>query len=221
MKVYAKKIDTRSRKAMTEYLSKHFRYNTMNSWSQSTSYANNVKVYNLGLTGEPEDKLYQMLELSEFYERLNILLEEFARKHNYLWQVGFNGRRGGYIVLYQGYVKPSQYKSYCTSCGQRNYKSVSETGQSRCGRCGDDARVDYIKPPLEIGTYPGKSTDMYEDFEDWEMYQLRERVRLVCEFDELCDAILATVVDLVDNYEIDEEVVMRPHTVKFLREVAS
>lgn len=125
------------------------------------------------------------------------------------------------IVLYQGYVKPSQYKSYCTSCGQRNYKSVSETGQSRCGRCGDDARVDYIKPPLEIGTYPGKSTDMYEDFEDWEMYQLRERVRLVCEFDELCDAILATVVDLVDNYEIDEEVVMRPHTVKFLREVAS
>lgn len=36
-----------------------------------------------------------------------------------------------------------------------------------------------------------------------------------------CKAILATVVDLVDNYEIDEEVVMRPHTVKFLREVAS
>ena len=62
---------------------------------------------------------------------------------------------------------------------------------------------------------------MGEDFEDWEMYQLRERVKLVREFDKLCDDILKTVVDLIENYEVEEQIVMKPHTVKVLREVAS
>ena len=62
---------------------------------------------------------------------------------------------------------------------------------------------------------------MGEDFEDWELYQLRQRVKLVQEFDELCDNILKTVVDLLENFEVEEQVVMKPHTVKVLREVAS
>ncbi len=221
MKVYSKNVDLRSRKAMTDFLLKHFRYPTMNSWNCSTSYANNVKVHNLGLTGEQEDKLYEMLELPEFFERIGELFDDFSASHSNLWQVGFNGKSGGYIVLYQGYAKPSQYKSFCTDCGQRNYKSISETGNAKCGRCGSDARVDYEIPPMEIGCYPGRSTDMGEDFEDWEMYALRERVKLICRFDKLCDDVLALVVNLIDNYVVDEEIVMRPHTVKFLREVAS
>ena len=62
---------------------------------------------------------------------------------------------------------------------------------------------------------------MGEDFEDWELYQLRQRVKLVQEFDELCDNILKTVVDLLENFEVEEQIVMKPHTVKVLREVAS
>lgn len=85
----------------------------------------------------------------------------------------------------------------------------------------NDARVNYITPPREIGCYPGRSTDMGEDFEDWEMYQLREKVKLVREFDKLCDDILKTVIDLIENYEVEEQIVMKPHTVKVLREVAS
>ena len=54
-----------------------------------------------------------------------------------------------------------------------------------------------------------------------ELYQLRQRVKLVQEFDELCDNILKTVVDLLENFEVEEQVVMKPHTVKVLREVAS
>ena len=53
------------------------------------------------------------------------------------------------------------------------------------------------------------------------MYQLRERVKLVREFDKLCDDILKTVIDLIENYEVEEQIVMQPHTVKVLREVAS
>lgn len=221
MKQFSKEVDMRSRRAMTEFLAKHFRYNTMNSWNQSTSYANNIKVYNLGLCKEQEEKLYAMLDTAEFYTFINKMLYDFSAEHNHLWQVGFNGRSSGYLVLYQGYSKPSGYKSYCIECGQRNYKSVEETGNNRCGRCGADTRVNYTTPPREIGCYPGRSTDMGEDFEDWEMYQLRERVKLVREFDKLCDDILKTVVDLIENYEVEEQIVMKPHTVKVLREVAS
>ena len=221
MKQFSKEVDLRSRRAMTEFLAKHFRYNTMNSWDQSTSYANNIKVYNLGLNKEQEEKLYAMLDTAEFYTYINEMLYDFSVEHNHLWQVGFNGRSSGSLVLYQGYSKPSGYKSYCTECGQRNYKSVDETGNNRCGRCGADARVNYTTPPREIGCYPGRSTDMGEDFEDWEMYQLKERVKLVREFDKLCDDILKTVIDLIENYEVEEQIVMKPHTVKVLREVAS
>lgn len=221
MKQFSKEVDMRSRRAMTEFLAKHFRYNTMNSWNQSTSYANNIKVYNLGLSKEQEEKLYAMLDTAEFYTYINEMLYDFSAEHNHLWQVGFNGRSSGYLVLYQGYSKPYGYKSYCSECGQRNYKSVEETGNNRCGHCGATARVNFITVPKEIGCYPGRSTDMGEDFKDWEMYQLRERVKLVREFDKLCDDILKTVVDLIENYEVEEQIVMKPHTVKVLREVAS
>ena len=175
----------------------------MNSWNQSTSYAHNVKAYNLGLSSEDIDQLYCLLDCSEFYERLSFYFNRFAREHNFLWQAGFNGRSGGYIVLYQGYSKPSQYKSYCTACGQRNCKTVEETGNYRCGYCGRDTRVDYSSSPLEIGIYPGKSTDMYEDFEGWELYELKLRVKLVQDFDRLYDDILAEVCHILKHYEVD------------------
>lgn len=71
MKTFSKKVDLRSRNDMIGFLCSHFRYNTMNSWNCSTSYANNVKIYNLGLSKDDEDKLYELVEMSEFYDRLD------------------------------------------------------------------------------------------------------------------------------------------------------
>ena len=220
MKQYYKQIDLRNRGAMTSFLADHFRYPTMNSWNNSTSYANNMKVYKLGLPADQEEKLYQMLDVVEFHEQLRELIDEFDAVHEYRWQVGFNGRSGGYLVLYQGYAKPSQYKSYCRRCGQKNYRSVTE-GSNKCGRCGAEARIDFLKPPLEIGVYPGRGTDMDEDFEEWDIYSLRARVKLIQEFDRLCDDLLARTVELLAHYEVVEETVMRPEKVKVLSEVAS
>lgn len=220
MKQFYKDVDLRSRKAMENFLENHFRYNTMNSWNCSTSYANNVKVYNLGLTREQEQKLYSMMEVEEFYDQIHDDLMLFALEHGYLWQVGFNGRSSGYLVLYQGFTKPSGYKSFCTKCGQRNYRSVEENG-CKCGRCGAEARVNYSKPPNEVGVYPGRSVDMYEDFSEWDIYSLRKRVQLVQEFDRLCDRVLARVLEMLEMYDVVEETVMRPETVKVLCEVAS
>ena len=56
---FEKQVDLTDRKAMIRFLKEHVRYFTMNSWNRSTSYANNVKFYKLGLTEEQETSAYQ------------------------------------------------------------------------------------------------------------------------------------------------------------------
>jgi transcription elongation factor Elf1 len=219
MKKFSTKVDLRSRKEMVDFLTNHYRYDTMNGWNCSTSYAHNVKIHKLGLTSSQIDKAYELLDIEETYDEINCLLNEFAEDHNYVWQVGFNGRSGGYLVLYQGERKALDYKSRCTHCGQLNYKTVEETkGSARCGRCGAEARVNLTSPIMQSVTYPGRSTDMGEDFEDWDMYSLKQRVKLVQDFDELCDRCLETFVYLIDNAQIEEEEyeVVEIHTRKTL-----
>ncbi len=200
---------------MTGFLLSHFRYDTMNSWNQSTSYACNLKIYRLELSREIENKLYDMLEVQEFFDALRLLMDDFGAAHDYRWQVGMNGRSGGYLVLYQGEDKPSEYKSYCTHCGQRNYKLATDS-DNICGVCRQQTRVNYKKPPRSIAVFPGRGTDDGEDFEDWSMEELRERVRLVQEFDRLADAIVQEAVWMANNYTVEEEEYLVPHTRKVL-----
>ena len=209
--LFSRRVDKRSRAEMTAYLSGHFRYNTMNSWNRSTSYACNMKLYKLGLDRGTEDKLWDIIQVPEFYERLNERIEDFNWQHNYLWQAGWNGRSGGYLVLYQGGTKPSRYRSYCTKCGQKNYTSVAETG-NRCGVCNEEARVDYIKPPMQIFSFPGRDVDMDEDFEDWSLYELQQRTELVQEFDRLADDIVAEALYIAQNHSVEERTVYMPTT---------
>ncbi len=54
---------------------------------------------------------------------------------------------------------------------------------------------------------------MGEDFENWGMYELKECVKLVCKFDKLCDDVLTMVAYMINNYEVEETVVMSPETV--------
>lgn len=214
-RLFSKRVDKRSRKEMIAYLENHFRYNTMNSWNRSTSYACNMKLYNLGLDRETEDKLWDLLDVPEFYERLHELIEDFNRQHNYLWQTGWNGRNNGYLVLYQGGAKPSGYRSYCTKCGQKNYTSVAETGK-RCGVCNEETRVDFIKPPMRIFAYPGRSVDMDEDFENWSLYALKQRTALVQEFDWLADNIVAEALYIAQTLSVEEQTVYIPTTRRVL-----
>lgn len=210
-RLFSKRVDKRSRAEMTAYLSGHFRDNTMNSWNRSTSYACNMKLYKLGLDRGTEDKLWDIIQVPEFYERLNERIEDFNWQHNYLWQAGWNGRSGGYLVLYQGGTKPSGYRSYCTKCGQKNYTSVAETG-NWCGVCNEEARVDYIKPPMQIFSFPGRDVDMDEDFEDWSLYELQQRTELVQEFDRLADDIVAEALYIAQNHSVEERTVYMPTT---------
>lgn len=153
MRKFFERIDLRSRCEMTDYLRNHFRYSTMNSWNHATSYACNLKIYRLGLDPEIESKLFDMLDTREFLLMRQETLYLFNAAHNFRWQAGFNGRSGGYLVLYHGDLKPTGYLSYCTCCGQRNCRSVADTGNV-CGVCGKASRVDFRIPPKQPVTFP-------------------------------------------------------------------
>lgn len=124
---YKTGIDICNDKQMFNFLKDHFRYATMNSWNGEYSIANNVKVYKLGLSGDCWTAL-NLLENGE-YDVINEVIKAWEREHpGYV--VGFNGRSGGYLVLYnadnRGDVLPpsitdnddySQYKEWCKYYG--------------------------------------------------------------------------------------------------------
>ncbi len=215
MRRFYKSVDLRSRSQMIDFLTRHFRYPTMNSWNNAVSYACNLKVNRLGLGGEIEDKLFELLDCQEFFLALRDLMDDFAAEHDYRWQVGMNGRNGGYLVLYQGERRPSGYKSFCTSCGQLNYRSVMESGHT-CGKCGKASRVDFEKPHMQVTTFPGRGTDDDADFTDWSMDELKERVRLIQEFDRLADRMVERAIHIANNYTIEDEEYFVPKVRKVL-----
>ena len=218
--MYNKQIDKRYRQTMVKFLKKHFRYNTMNSWNKSTSYANNIKLHNVDKPDDVDnDAWWEILWTTDWQNQLSDLLENFGRRHEWQWQAGINGRSGGYVVLYRGGIKPSGYKSYCTHCGQKNYQDVPEGEIGICGRCDTKARVNFKQTHMQVFSWPGKDVDMHESFEDWTLGELRQRVELVQDFDRLCDDIVSAYCEICKNYRISEEEILVPKTIKVLEPV--
>jgi len=218
--MYDKQIDKRCRKALVAFLKKHFRYHTMNSWNQSTSYANGIKLHQVDKPSDiDENTWWQMLEITDWHNILSDLLEDFARQYDFQWQAGINGRSGGYVVLYKGGIKPSGCKSYCTRCGQKNYQAVPEGEVGTCGRCDALARINFKQTHMQVFIWPGKDVDMYEDYEGWTLSELQQRVELVQSFDRLCDDIVSAYVQICKNYCITEKEILVPKTIKVLEPV--
>ena len=197
----------RTRKEMIPFLTEHFRYDTMNSWNQATSYAVRIKVRYLNLSREDTDAVYEMLDVEDSFREsgFNHELREFDRRYSHSYQIGQNGRSGGYLVLYQGGAKPSEHKSVCHTCGQRNF-TTAEPEPAKCGRCGamDRHNAKFAAEPF---SYPGKGMDMGEDFAEWSTYDLRSRVDLVWDFDQACArAVKAYVAYARENKVVDETV---------------
>lgn len=184
--MFESKVDMRSRKEMTNFLLNHFRYDTMNSWNRATSYANNVKLYNLKIPKELEDKAWDLIcgdvDTSELQFDIHYCIEEFREMTGY--DAGFNGRSGGYIVMY-------------------------------------DTDWDYSGEKPVLRTYPGRSIDDYdeEDFAEYDMDWLRERVKLVQRFDEMCNNIFKTFMYYLENFDVVEEEYTVTKTRRVLQEV--
>lgn len=128
-----------TKEEMIDFLREHFRYHTMNSWNNATSYARNVKLHNLGLTRDQRDRAYDIIYAEGAYDEINAILHAFDAAHEFRYQMSFNGRSGGYIVLYEGGQKPSGYQSYCTNCGRLNYEKVVTPAETP-----DDVVRNYV-----------------------------------------------------------------------------
>ncbi len=90
------------RDTLIHYLKNHDRYYTMNSWNRATSYAHNVKLYNLNLDNDVYEKASAFLftdeiDTSEYQMEQEQLIRDFREDTNY--DITFNGRSGGYLVL--------------------------------------------------------------------------------------------------------------------------
>lgn len=85
-------------KSMFQFIKEHFRYYTMSSWNRLQSIANDVKIYNLNLSGD-QWKAYDAL-VHDDYVSVNSMIEDWETSHPG-YKVGFNGRSGGYLVLYE------------------------------------------------------------------------------------------------------------------------
>ncbi len=193
---------------MIKFLSSHFRYSTMNSWNNFTSYAKNIKLRHISFPSkEIEDRAWKFLNVPAAFNDFNDILRDFAEKYKYEWQIASNGRSSGYLVLYQGYMKKSDYKRICRDCGQKNFQKEA----NKCGRCGSDDMMDF--EGIETGCYGGKSTGQGMDEHDWECWSvddLRARVKLVKDFDKTCDKAIKAFINFCKEHKAEEETVMVP-----------
>jgi len=80
----------------------------MNSWNLSKAPAYNLKVYNI-INNDLQDKVFKLMDTEEFWNTINDFIHDFNIEHDYTWQAGFNGRSGGYLVLYRGGKRTAYY----------------------------------------------------------------------------------------------------------------
>lgn len=175
---FEKRINRASRKDMISFLRNHFRYHTMNSWNAGTSYAHCIKISRgIGLPNDIDETKWDMLNSQKWNNHMGDLIDSFADAHNYSWQVGTNGRSGGYLVLYQGGIK---------------------NGKIIC--------------------YPGRSSDQNENFDDWEMDEIKARVNIIRDFDMLASDIVIEFASFCRTYSVVDETIMVPTTIQVLKE---
>ena len=157
---YETGIDICNNRMMYGFLNNHFMYDTMNSWNGLKSIAKNVKIYNLKLEGDEWEAL-AALERDDYFT-VNSMIEDWEYEHKG-YKVGFNGRSGGYLVLYNagdnGNVIPDRLYGF------DSYRAFKENYK-----------------------YYGSMADA--------KYELREYVKLVRDFDKLCDEIRDYVNEL-------------------------
>ena len=200
-----------NRQHLERYLRNHFRYFTANSWNGSTSYAWNVKIHHLKLDPETRMRAYEFLDVTEAYDEIRDLIEAFERRHDGVWQAGFNGRSNGYLVLYRGGRKDLDWKTRCNHCGRLTWYETEQP----CHVSGCAGTLEPLaKPVYQIFTYPGKGLDKEEDFAEWSVEDLEARVRVVRDFDKLAKACIRFYINFVRTHRIEERDILVPQTVR-------
>ena len=85
-------------------IGKRIMYDTMNSWNGQKSLAYNLKIYNV-IRSDLRQKAYEIMGdeniACELYDDISRFIDDFTVDCGYGYTAGFNGRSGGYLVLYK------------------------------------------------------------------------------------------------------------------------
>jgi len=202
------------------FLKGHFRYHTMNSWNGGRSYAVNIKLRALRLTSAELTSCYDILSSDEAMMRFSDMLSVLEGETNWAFQIGTNGRSGGYAVLYTGGRKPTGYKSYCRACGQKNCHPATETDR-RCGKCELETRENFTVPHTEPYT-DGKGLDQDADWDNkeyWGADQIHARFDEVWAFDECVEFACRDFVEFATTHKLVEETIMVSKKIMVAKEI--
>ena len=181
---YKTNIDICNDKQMFYFLKEHFRYDTMNSWNRLQSIANNVKLYNLGLDGD----YWVALNLlnKDNYFTVNMMIEDWEDEHpNY--KVGFNGRSGGYLVLYNKNDNQNVLPDYIVDGDYEDYKQYIK---------------DYYGALKDNRSNLRYLTELVRDF-DKLCDDIRNYVNDLSKVDIVCEVLTEVVDNFNDDYAED------------------
>lgn len=100
MITFAKEVNLENEEAVFKYLKEHPLYCLMNSWNRLRAFAQNIKIYNLNVDKEVEDKLYELLDVesSDIKFAYENGINDFEEE-NPGYTIYINGRSDGYMIL--------------------------------------------------------------------------------------------------------------------------
>lgn len=174
-----------------DYIHNHYYYYTMNSWNETKSLANNVKIYNLPLTKEQKNKFFDLYcdenLIDEVYFHINMMLEDFESENDF--EIGFNGRSGGYLVAYN----------------KNNYCNII-----------DEDLIDFESYDEVIRYYKECYSWSFRDCQAELKSKIERNFEICVLFDDCCDDVLNELKYLLDNARVEEEEITVSKKVKVL-----
>ena len=189
-------------------LEAHFKYRTGNSSNVGKSYARNVKINHINIPNKILDAAYNLTDKEWFYDHLNFQIEEFEHRQNNRMTIGFNGRSGGYCVLYNMSIKTLDYKTRCNRCWNNTWYEK----EMKCPKCGKGTLKKLEKPMTQKQIDYTDLTDPSEMGDE----DLLEIVEILLDFNQTVDAMIeetkyfaseitAGRISLETGYEPEEE----------------
>ena len=169
---YKKGLDISNTKQMFEFLKNHYQYHTMNSWNRLKSIANNVKLYNLELEGDWDNALSFLYdEGSDLVYLINDTIEIWESEHEG-YSVGFNGRSGGYLVLYNKNNNVNILPDYITDYDYEEFKDYCKDYYGGVKHCKNDLKF-YTELVRDFDKLCDELRDIVNEYSkmDYEAYK--------------------------------------------------
>lgn len=216
----------KSKKRLISYITSIGTYPTMNSWNGSYGYSYNMKIYNLPVTQEQKNKLYELLDVEDIFDSVNLLIDT--------WQEMMFKKYGGYIKNeeYRFNIKEKTEEQIKEQIKKlENYSYKYDRHGTEILTMTKDVNKSYFEAGfngrsggyLVLYKYNGYNytgtgwTHTAEELEEMNYSEVLEIYKILKDFEKLYLDIIEEAKYLADNAKIEEET----YTVEKTRKVIS